>query len=293
MQLNPGDKVGIISPSSFLRNREDIELGLDYLRSLGFEVIIGDHVYDQDRYMAGTVQNRIADIHKFYADPQIKAIFSTAGGTGSQYLLPQLDYELIKSNPKPLFGFSDVTALQLGIYAQTGSITGTGFTLRYDFKSGHIDGLVEASLKSILNGEKQVVQGGQTVNSGQAEGVLIGGCMSLLRNLCGTPYYPNLTDAILLLEDVGEKTYKIDIMLQQLSVNAGFDKIKGIIFGQFAAMEQVDIEDGSVDEIIENFAKNYNIPIIKNFPYGHVPSRYVLPIGAKVKFDADTCRLEF
>ena len=118
MKLNPGDKVGIISPSSFLRSREAVELGLDYLRSLGLEPILGNHVYDTFRYMAGTPENRVTDLHRFYADPEIKAVFCTAGGTGSQYMLPLIDYELIRRNPKPLFGFSDNTALQLGLYAK-------------------------------------------------------------------------------------------------------------------------------------------------------------------------------
>ena len=107
MKLNPGNKVGIISPSSFLRNREAVELGLDYLRSLKLEPVLGEHVFDAFRYMAGTPEDRTADLHRFYAAPEIKAVFCTAGGSGSQYMLPLIDYELVRRNPKPLFGFSD------------------------------------------------------------------------------------------------------------------------------------------------------------------------------------------
>lgn len=291
--LKIGDKVGIVTPSSFLPSKEAFQLGIDYLESLGFEIVLGKHVFDQFRYMGGTDQDRAEDLNNFYRDPSIKAIFSSKGGSGSQRILPYLDYEVIKNNPKPLFGFSDVTAVQLGIYAKTQAPVVTGFTLMYDFKSGHIDGLVDSTLRTVLNGEKVVVQSGKTVNGGVAEGKLIGGCLSLIRNLCGTDYYPDLSDAILLIEDVSEKTYKIDLMLQQLQQNPNFSKVKGIVFGEFADTLVSDPEDGTIDETITEFCKGLNIPVIKDFPYGHVPSRAVLPIGEKVRLNADNCRLEY
>lgn len=291
MKLNPGDKVGIISPSSFLLNRKTIAPGLDYLRSLKLEPVLGDHVFDTYHYMASTPADRTADLHRFYADTEIKAIFCTAGGSGSQYMLPLIDYELVRRNPKPLFGFSDNTALQLGLYAQTKAITCTGFTLKYDFKNGQIDRLVDQTLRTVISGGKLNLQGGQTVIGGQTEGILLGGCLSLLRNLCGTPFYPDLTNAILLLEDVGEKTYKIDLMLQQLTQCPGFDQVKGIVFGEFADSEIADTADGSVDDIIIEFCHRRKIPVIKDFPYGHIPSRAVMPIGVPVRLQADDCRL--
>lgn len=291
MKLNPGDKVGIISPSSFLRNREAVELGLDYLRSLELEPVLGEHVFDAFRYMAGTPEDRTADLHRFYADPEIKAVFCAAGGSGSQYMLPLIDYELVRRNPKPLFGFSDNTALQLGLYARAKTVTCTGFTLKYDFKNGHIDGFVDETLRTVISGGKLDLRSGQTVIGGQTEGILLGGCLSLFRNLCGTPFYPDLTDAVLLIEDVGEKTYKIDIMLQQLTQCPGFERIKGIVFGKFADAEIADPEDGSIDDVIAEFCRNIKVPVIKNFPYGHVPSRAVMPIGTPVRLNADDCRL--
>ncbi len=293
MKLKPNDKIGIISPSSFTSNKQAVECGLAYLRSLGFTPVLGDHIYDTFRYMAGTAEDRVADLHRFFADPEIKAIVCTSGGTGSQYMLPLIDYELIRKNPKPIFGFSDNTALQLSIYAQTKVASCTGFSLKYDFKTGKIDPLVEQSLQQIFNDQKLDLHYGQTVNKGQAEGILLGGCLSLLRNLCGTAFYPDLSNTILLIEDVSEKTYKIDLMLQQLTQCPNFDKVKGIVFGEFADSEIVDPEDGSIDDIIDEFCKNLNIPVIKNFPYGHTPSRVVLPIGVPVRLDADNCRLTY
>lgn len=293
--LKAGDKVGIASPAGLLNSPEDIKLPLDYLESLGFECVLGKHVFDKNYYMAGTDKDRVADLHDFFQNPEIKAIFTTAGGCGSQRLLPLLDYNLIKNNPKPIFGLSDNTALQLGIYTKSGVSSVTGFSLKYDFKNGHIDKQIEQSLKAVVNGEKQNITSGETLVSGKAEGILVGGCLSLVRSLCGTPYFPDLQDKILLLEDVGEKTYRLDLMLTQLSQQPNFDKIKGIVFGVFAGCVEADDGDGSVDDVLNNFAAALpkKIPVIKNFLYGHIPSRYVLPTGVKVRIDADKCLLEY
>ncbi len=293
--LKAGDKIGIVSPAGHLNSPEDIKLPLDYLEALGFECILGKHVFDRNYYMAGTDADRAADLHDFFKNPEIKAIFTTAGGCGSQRLLPLLDYNLIKNNPKPLFGLSDNTALQLGIYSQSGIASVTGFSLKYDFKNGHIDPLVEQSLTAVINGKKQSVNSGVSLLPGTGEGILIGGCLSLVRSLCGTPYFPNLENKILLLEDVGEKTYKLDLMLTQLRQQPGFDKIKGIIFGTFAGCEEADEGDGSVDDVLSGFVSELPkpIPVIKNFAYGHIPSRYVLPVGTNVRINADKCLLEY
>lgn len=292
-KLTQGAKVGIASPAGFINGEEDIRLPLDYLESLGLVCVLGKSVYKNYRYMAGTDAERAADLMNFYQDPEIKAIFTTAGGCGSQRLLNLLDYEIIKQNPKPIFGLSDNTALQMGIYTKAQIPSVTGFSLKYDFKLGHIDGLIDASLKAVINGEKQHIKSGETLIPGQAQGVLIGGCLSLIRSLSGTTYFPDLTDKILLIEDVGEKTYKLELMLTQLRQQPNFDKIKGIVFGIFRNCEEADDGDGSVEDILKDFAQFTQVPIIKNFAYGHIPSRYVLPTGVEVKIDAGQASLEY
>lgn len=293
--LQAGNKVGIVSPAGHLKSPEDIKLPLDYLASLGLECVLGDHVFDQNFYMAGTDADRAADLHRFFTDNEIKAIFTTAGGCGSQRLLSLLDYKQIKNNPKPIFGLSDNTALQMGIFAQTGIPSVTGFSLKYDFKKGHIDGIVDASLKAVISGEKQTIISGEIMQKGQEEGILIGGCLSMIRSLCGTPYFPDITDKILLIEDVGEKTYKLDLMLTQLRQQPNFAKIKGIIFGTFADCETADEGDGTVDDVLADFITYLpsSIPVIKNFAYGHISSRYVLPVGTPIRLDAEKCLLEY
>ena len=294
-KLNPKDKVGITSPAGFINSLDEIAPALAYLRSLGLEPVIGRHVLDKYFYMAGTDADRAADINGFFKDDEIKAIFTTAGGCGSQRVLPHLDYALIRKNPKPIFGLSDNTSLQNGIFAQTQCPSVTGFTLKYDFKDGHFSNFTQKSLEAVLSGEKQKIQSGKTLVSGSSEGILIGGCFSTFRNLFGTPYMPDISGKILLLEDVGEKSYKIGVMLTQLLQQKSFENVAGIIFGQFTNCAPSDAQDGTVADMLQELPQllTKQIPIIYDFAYGHIPNRYVLPLGQKVRLNADTCVLEY
>ena len=288
--LCPGDKIGLVSPSRQVTKGE-IAAGIDYLKSLGFEVVFGEHVFDSFRYMAGTAENRAADIMKFYLDKEIKAIFATSGGDGCQYVLPLLDFEIIQKNPKPFCGFSDTTALLNALTARTGLVNFNGLTLNYDFRSGRLNPQLDKAIKTVLFGNDFCFAGGECVKEGDAQGILIGGCLSLLRNLCGTAYFPEMSGKILLIEDVEEPTYKIDLMLQQISQNPGFDKIKGIIFGNFLDCSVRKEADGMIDEVIDFFAGGLDVPVIKNFPFGHEFDRRLLPLGAEVEIvsSAEQC----
>ncbi|MFV0626808.1 MAG: LD-carboxypeptidase [Alphaproteobacteria bacterium] len=290
--LKKGDKVGIISPSNEV-SANLIENGVKYLIEQGFVPVAGLNAFKTYRWMAGTPEERAEDINNFYKNPEIKALFCSRGGFGAQKILNYIDYDLIRKNPKPFFGFSDNTAVQLAIYAKTKQITYTGFDLRYDFRFGKLDKTEDQSFRDIISQAPQNISSGTTVIGGKTEGILIGGCLSLFRNLCGTPYFPDLTDAILLIEDEDEKTYKIDLMLDQISKCTNFDKIKGVIFGQFANCVTADPKHGGVNDVIKYFCEKLNIPVIKDFNYGHILSRYILPIGQKVVLDADACEVRF
>ena len=295
IQLHPKDKVGIASPAGFIDSLDEIAPALEYLKSLGLEPVIGNHVLDKYFYMGGKDVDRAADLNGFFADDEIKAIFTTAGGCGSQRVLPFLDYDLIRKNPKPIFGLSDNTSLQNGIYAQTQCSSVTGFSLKYDFKNGHFSDFTKKSLEAVLSGEKQKLKNGKTLISGKADGILVGGCLSTFRNLLGTVYMPDLNGKILLLEDVGEKSYKIGVMLTQLLQQKEFENVAGIVFGQFTNCNPFDAQDGTVEDILQELPLllSKQIPIITDFAYGHIPDRYVLPLGEKVHFDADACSLEY
>lgn len=286
--LKKGDKVGIVSMCSFLSDINIINSGIDYLKKLGLKPVCSAHIFDIDRYMAGTPKNRAQDLMDFYKDSEIKAVFETQGGAGSQTILPLLDYDIIRENPKPIIGFSDITTLQNAVYAQTNNCSLSGFLLKYDFKSGKIDSVVKSSLeKCLFSHERNIINCGETMNNGTAEGPLIGGNLSSFRNLFGTAYMPKLEGTILLFEDVAEEPYKIELMLTQLQQQKGFDKVKGIIFGIFDKCTASNPADGTIEDVLNCFsAQNQGIPIIKNFLYGHIPSRYVMPIGEKVLISA-------
>ncbi len=289
--LQPGDKVGIVTPASFIR-QGDIDSGLHYLQSLGLIPVLGQHVYNEWRYMGGTAEQRAADLMSFYRDDSIKAIFTSRGGGGGSYILPHLDYELIKANPKPLFGLSDITILQNAVYAQSGCPSYTGMILKQDMKDNAY-AMLSNDFQNLINGNEMTYTGGQTVAPGYAEGTLIGGNLTALSYLFGTTYMPELSGKILLLEDIGGKSFWIDLRLQQLRQTPGFDKLQGIIFGEFSDCAIIDKEDGSPDEIIDTFCQNLTIPVIKHFPYGHIPARHILPVGLPVKLNADDCSVRF
>ena len=283
--LNSGDKIGLVSPSRSV-SKEDIARGVAYLQSLGFEVETAPHAFDKFRFMAGTPQARAEDLMMMYQDKSIKAIFATSGGDGAQYLPPLLDWKIIAKNPKPLVGLSDTTALQNAIYAKTKQVSFTGLTLNYDFRSGELDKCLDKSLKTILFGNAFAYKSGKAMIKGKARGVLVGGCLSLLRNLCGTEFFPDLSGKILLIEDVEEPTYKIDLMLQQISQCKGFNQLKGIVFGKFLDCTIRRKEDGNINEVIKFFCQGLDIPAIYDFDYGHNFKRYMLPLGAMVEIDS-------
>lgn len=290
--LKVNNKIGIIAPSVGLKDK-DITPTLTYFKTLGLVPVLADNLKLEYRYMAGTDTERAAALNNLFKNQEIKALFCLRGGAGATRMLDYLDYELIKSHPKPIIGLSDSTALQNALFTQTGNPSLTGFLPIYDLNNKIITPLTDSSLQSALFQNKHIISSGTALISGTAEGVIIGGCLSVFLYLCGTPYFPDLTDKILLLEDIEEKTYKIDLMLNQLKQQKGFSKLKGIIFGQFSDCPVIDTEDGTVEDCIRDFTSNLNIPVVTNFAYGHIPARYILPIGltAKLTSSQTSCSL--
>ena len=283
--LQRGDKVGFIAPSCGLKNK-DLTIAINYLSQQGLNVVLADNINNQYRYMGGTDQERAIAINKMYQDKSIKALFCIRGGAGSSRMLKYLDFELIKNNPKPIIGLSDSTALQNALITKSNIISLTGFLPLYDFSNGTIDSLTSSSLLSALFEDKHIISSGTSLITGSTTGQLVGGCLSVFLQLCGTPYFPGLKDKILLLEDIDEKTYKIDLMLNQIKQQNDFSSLKGIIIGNFTDSIIVDEEDGTVKDCINDFVKNLQIPVITDFQYGHIPSRHVLPLGANITLNS-------
>ena len=283
--LKKGDKIGIIAPSVGLKNK-DLTPALNYFKKIGLTPILANNLNKNYRYMAGSDKERAENINKLFKDKTIKALFCLRGGAGATRMLDLLDYKLIKQNKKPIFGLSDSTAIQNALITQTNNPSYTGFLPLYDVDERGINQTLDASLQKTLFNNHQTISSGDCLKKGECKGKIVGGCLSVLTYLCGTKYFPNLSGKILLLEDIGEKTYKIDLMLNQLKQQKNFNKLKGIILGQFHNCIVSDEEDGTIEECIKDFANDLNIPIITNFAYGHTKERFVIPLNKSVSLKA-------
>ena len=291
INLKIGDKVAIIAPCGQIGSVDKIKPAIEYLQSLGLQPQLGKHTLDVYRYMAGDDKNRAADLNQAFADSEIKAVFCARAAAGGSRILPYIDYETVARNPKPFIGFCDNVALMLALHKKSNLISYNGFVMYNDFKDGPLDALIKNDLEKLLFGKATDFKSGTTIHGGTAKGKLLCCNLSVLLRLAGTPYFPDLRDKILLIEDIHERLHKIDLMLQQLKQQPTFEKLRGLIFGQFTDC-QGDEEDGTLDDCFADFLKGLNLPVVKDFCFGHQKSRHVLPFGAEVLFDADNCRLE-
>lgn len=292
--LNKGDKVGIIAPSVGLKDK-DLAPTINYFKKLNLTPVFADNIKSAYRYMAGSDKERAEAVNKLFMDTSVKALFCLRGGAGATRMLPYLDYRLIKNNKKPIFGLSDSTALQNALIAKCQNPSFTGFLPLYDLNDKIINPLVDNSLKNCLFENSHTITSGVCRYKGSATGEIVGGCLSVLLYLCGTPYFPDLKDKILILEDIEEKTYKIDLMFNQLKQQKNFNKLKGIIIGQFTDCPIIDKEDGTIEDCINDFVKDLTIPVVTDFAYGHIPARHIVPLGIKATLKATnkTCTLKW
>ena len=280
--LKKGDTVAFVAPSSFVK-KEDVSQAVEYFKQMGLKVKLADNIIDEYRYMAGADKKRAQIINKMYADEKVKALFCVRGGAGSTRILPFLDYDLIKANKKAIIGLSDSTGVQNALVSLSSTPAYTGYLPTYKPSQNNAENKAGKHLYSMLFDDQHEVISGQCLIKGEAEGKIIGGNLSVLNYLCGTKYFPSLKGKILLIEDVGEKTYKIDLLLNQLKQQKDFDKLNGIIFGQFTDCKIASAFDGTVDDCIKDFIAGLKIPTICSFEYGHIEHSLILPLGIKVK----------
>lgn len=279
---------GVITPSSSLETPEKIRNGLAYLAELGYHSKIGNFVYGSSNHFSGTPKERASDIMNFFKNPDIAAIIASCGGYGAQSVLPYLDFNIIRQNPKPIIGFSDITALQTAVYTLSGISSIAGIMLKFDFSDNNPAFQTKNSFeKLIIDGQFTPVPAGNTLNSGYAEGVLIGTNFCTLMSLAGTTYFPRLEQKILLLEDIDEKSYRIERLLCQLEQQQGFELVSAIIFGTFSNCALNHPEEKDIESVLDEFAARHpKITMVKHFPFGHTKARICLPIGEKMQLDA-------
>ena len=292
-RLRSGDRVGLIAPASSDDNPFHLESALATIRGMGLVPQAGQHVSDIDGYLSGTDRDRAADINAMFADDGIRALFAIRGGWGSARLLPLLDWDLIRAHPKLLIGFSDVTALHLAFSARAGfpTLHAPNADNRWDSISWASFWRMAFSGGTPLLGqpEAQKEPSHVTIRPGKAKGRLLGGNLTILSTLMGTPWLPDFDGAILFLEDVGEAEYRIDRMLNQLALGGILDRLAGIIFGQCTrcANDVPDYAGFTMPEIVDHYLSPLGIAAFSGANIGHVRNQLCLPVGADVEMDAD------
>jgi len=297
-KLRPGDTVALINPAGAVFDSEDIEVVKERLAALGLKSKVGRHALERYGNFAGRDRDRAADINAAFADPQIKALLAIRGGSGCARILPLLDYDLIRKHPKIVVGYSDITALLLALNAKTGLVTFHGpvgistwneFTVSY-FKRVLMEGKV-VELRNPIPDSSGLVPTDfriRTVTPGKARGILLGGNLSVLVGLVGTPYLPDFKGAILFLEDVDELWYRLDRMISQLKLAGILDKLSGFVFGQCRNCSPgKGYGSLSFEDILNDQIKPLKIPAFAGAAIGHIKNKFTLPVGAEVEIDAN------
>lgn len=306
--LKKGDTIGLITPgSSLFEARRTVIEATEKMEGLGFKVKLGKHIYKKNGYAAGTIAERVEDIHNMFTDSSVDGIVTIRGGYGSGQLLAYLDYELIRNNPKILVGYSDITSLLLGIHQKTGLVTFHGpvaistftdYTKKYFMdvltKPHALGKIDDAPYEGNFQKSSQIV----TVNGGKSSGHLTGGNLTLMQTTLGTPYEFNSKDAIIFIEEVGEEPYDIDRILNHFKMAGKFEQCKGVIFDKMPSVKPRNNgaafnRNLSVEEVIYNYLGEYNFPVCIGFSLGHIKHKPTMPIGIKVALDGDSKTLSF
>jgi muramoyltetrapeptide carboxypeptidase len=299
-RLRAGDTVGLIEPASATDDAFDIKLAEEAMAALGLKSKRAPHLLGRYGYLSGADKDRAADVNAMFAEKDVRAIFAIRGGWGCARILPYLDYSVIRSNPKLLIGYSDITALHMAIAARGGFTTIHGPIAVSAWGKASV-----ASLKQVaFDGEMVTYQNPvatddrlaqrkwrtQTISGGKARGRLLGGNLTVLTALVGTPYLPSFDGAILFLEDVDEAEYRIDRMLTQLGQAGILKGLSGVIFGQCTdchAKEGNGFGGFTLSDVLKQHLGRLGIPAFQGGFFGHMPDQFSLPIGTLAEMDAD------
>jgi muramoyltetrapeptide carboxypeptidase len=282
-----------VAPAGPLRLPADLDRALKNSLSLGWEAVVGRHVRERDGYLAGTDDDRVADLNGALADDAIAAIWCLRGGYGAMRLLERVDYDALRRSPKAIIGYSDITAFHCAVGVRCGLTSIHGPTAR-----SRLTPFSERSLRAAVTRAGDpcgVASEGRTLVKGRARGRLIVGNLAILCALHGTPFQPDYTGAILVIEDVNEASYRIERMLLQLRLSGTLQRCAAIAFGSFTNTgESQDKSLGgtrSVSEVLEEAAIAAGVPAMSGVPVGHIDDQWSIPVGAEAELDADEKRL--
>jgi muramoyltetrapeptide carboxypeptidase len=285
--LHTGDRVGIVAPASNVK-REALEAGCDGLRRAGYEPFYLDSILERDLYFAGSIKRRAHELEEMFVREDIRAIVSVRGGYGSNYLLPSLDFKKIAAHPKIFVAHSDLTSLMTRLVDTTKMVTFHGPMVAKDFADP--DGLGLTSWQNAVTGvatwEIGSDSGAKPLVAGHAEGVLYGGCLSILVAALGTPYDVQTAGTILFLEDIAAKPFQIDRMLMQLKYAGKLNEVRGIIFGEMIDCRQTLTQDYTLEEVVMRVVGDLGIPVAYGMRSGHVSrANITLPFGVNSRLE--------
>lgn len=284
--LKPGDTIGVMATSCWLEEQDLIQ-AKNFIETKGYRTFIHPQALCRHHQSAGTAQEKIDAFHGLLRHSDVKAIVGARGGNRAITMLDKIDFELVRKHPKILMGYSDMTSLLNGLHAKTGLVTYHGPLFREWPRRQELPQVL-----SLLSGREKTIalEGASTLKSGNAEGPLLGGNLSVFQTLLGTPYCPDMSGAILFLEDVGDHLSRYDRMLGHLRVSGILSKISGLIIGGFT-----EVEDDSerpfgftLEDIVREHTAGLNIPVLMNAPFGHGDNLPAFPVGARVTLSGTT-----
>jgi muramoyltetrapeptide carboxypeptidase len=296
-RLTPGDTVGLITPSSYVSDPDELAFAKRFCEVFGLKWKLGKNVGQRYGYLAGTAQQRVDDLHAMFSDREVQGVFCIRGGYGSAQMLDQIDYGLIRDHPKVFLGYSDITALHTAIGQRTGLVTFHGPVslshltdwsqqhLRAAVFSGEPIGVVTNPPESNPLRASHTLR---TVRGGRATGALAGGNLTLLSTTLGTPYAIETAGRILLMEDIGEDIYRIDRMFTQLRLAGKLQAAAGIVVGECKDCPPPGHEsEFSLGEVVDALLGDLGIPVLYGLSFGHTTDQVTLPLGARATLDAD------
>ena len=289
--LHPGDHIAVIAPASPPKKPAHLDAGIQTLRDRGYEVETC-RSFEPYGYLCGTDEVRLGELNGYLRRPDIKALFCARGGFGTMRLLPDIDYEAARRNPKLVIGYSDITALHLALYEHAGLPGLSGPMVAVEWKDP--DPETERHFWEIAQGQTPDPLLGpgeeplRPIRSGTAEGPLLGGNFSMIQRLIGTPYLPSLNGAVLFLEEVGEQPYRLDALFAQLRMAGILHNLGGLVLGSFTDWEPPhDRPTLSPGEVVEHYTQDLSLPVARGLIYGHFPVKSTLPVGVRARLSVD------
>ena len=285
--LAEGSRVALVAPSGILPDPAHVERARENVRSLGWDPVMGSNVSRLHGYLAGTDEQRLADLNVALADDSIDAIWCVRGGYGAMRLLPGIDYKSLEQWPRPFIGFSDITAFHAAIWRECGIVSFHGPTARGELSDFSRDSLRRAVVDQ--TDSCGVAPEGRALRPGRAKGRLAGGNLALVASLMGTPWSVDFDGAILVIEDIDEAVYRVDRMMRQLLLSGALSKCAALVAGDFRPPQgETSEQNRLLDEVIGEAAEEAGIPCLAGAPFGHISDQWTIPLGAVAELDTES-----